>query len=382
MSILDMSDEDFAKLTSAPAQEEEQQATQPVVDTPDEEEQEQEELGQDPEEEEAEEESVNDDPEDTHEGEPTPSTAPDSDPSLGSKEPESSDKEKNPKDSTNVESKGETDYKTFYEKVMAPFKANGKMIELHSEEEAIQLMKMGANYTRKMQDIAPHRKVLMMLENNGLLDESKLSYLIDLDKKNPEAIKRLVKDSGIDPMEIDPDAEPAYQVGNHHAVSDAEANFRSALDDVLSTPTGQETVTVINGWDQASKKLLWDQPGAMALINTQRETGIYDRISTEIERQKALGLMPVSKPFLEAYTEVGNSLMAAGAFNDIAQPNVQQHAPAPIASKVAVPKSKVNNSDRASAAATSKSTANKAKPLVNPLAMSDEEFLKTMTNRV
>lgn len=57
-------------------------------------------------------------------------------------------------------------------------------IELRDSSEAVQLMQKGANYTRKMQDIAPHRKVLLMLENNGLLDEGKLSYLIDLEKKN------------------------------------------------------------------------------------------------------------------------------------------------------------------------------------------------------
>ncbi len=68
------------------------------------------------------------------------------------------------------------DYKALYEKVMAPLKANGKTIDIKSPEELIQLAQMGANYTRKMQAIAPHRKVLLMLENNGLLDEGKLCF--------------------------------------------------------------------------------------------------------------------------------------------------------------------------------------------------------------
>ena len=82
----------------------------------------------------------------------------------------------------------EIDHKAFYEMVTKPIKANGKTVEIRTPEEAIKLMQMGANYTRKMQDIAPHRKVIMMLEDNGLLDTDKLSFLIDLEKMNPDAI--------------------------------------------------------------------------------------------------------------------------------------------------------------------------------------------------
>ena len=66
-----------------------------------------------------------------------------------------------------------------YTELMAPFKANGKIVEVRAVSEARRLMQMGANYTRKMQEIAPHRKKLMMLENHKI-DEEKLSFLIDL----------------------------------------------------------------------------------------------------------------------------------------------------------------------------------------------------------
>lgn len=44
------------------------------------------------------------------------------------------------------------DYKAGYEQIMALTKANGKTMQVKSVEEAIQLMQMGANYTRKMQN--------------------------------------------------------------------------------------------------------------------------------------------------------------------------------------------------------------------------------------
>ena len=277
----------------------------------------------------------------------------------------------------------ETDYKSFHDQVMAPFKANGKMIQLKSPEEAIALMQMGANYTRKMQEIQPHRKVLLMLENNGLLDEGKLSYLIDLDKKNPDAIKKLVKDAGIDPLDIDTSEEPAYRVGNHR-VSDEEAAFRGVLDDLSATDNGKQTLQVINStWDQASKELLWKNPGVMNLINQQRELGIYDRILTEVERRKALGQVPINQPLLQIYQQVGQEMVAGNAFADIVQPAQQpRETVAPVASRVVPPKPVVKNGDRATAAAPSKAAAKPAKVLVNPLSMSDDDFLKQFQGRL
>ena len=277
----------------------------------------------------------------------------------------------------------DTDYKSFHDQVMAPFKANGKMIQLKSPEEAIALMQMGANYTRKMQEIQPHRKVLLMLENNGLLDEGKLSYLIDLDKKNPDAIKKLVKDAGLDPMDIDTSEEPAYRVGNHR-VSDEEAAFRGVLDDLSATDNGKQTLQVINStWDQASKELLWKNPGVMNLINQQRELGIYDRILTEVERRKALGQVPINQPLLQIYQQVGQEMVAGNAFADIVQPAQQpRETVAPVASRVVPPKPVVKNGDRATAAAPSKAAAKPAKVIVNPLSMSDDDFLKQFQGRL
>lgn len=270
------------------------------------------------------------------------------------------------------------DYRAFYEKIMAPLRANGKNIELKSPEEAVQLMQMGANYTRKMQAIAPHRKVLLMLENNGLLDEGKLSFLIDIEKKNPEAIKKLLKDSGIDPLEIDTGAESTYRGGNHR-VSDEEASFRAVLDDVSSIPEGRETLKLINTqWDQASKEILWKQPEVMSLIHQQRESGIYDTILTELERQRALGHIPSTVPFLQAYKKIGDDLAEAGAFNHLVKKEEPEAKPqpSPVATRKATPKPAVKNGDKADAASPTRAQTRKAETVVNPLALSDEEFEK------
>lgn len=294
----------------------------------------------------------------------------------GSKEEEKSSKEAEKKEESKEqpsEKSATIDYKKFYEKIMTPFKANGKLITLKTPEEAIQLMQMGANYTRKMQAIAPYKKTLLMLENNNLLDENKLSFLIDLDKKNPEAIKKLIKDAGIDPMDIDTSTEPQYKEGSHK-VSNEEAAFMTVLDDLKQSQDGMQTIKEINSnWDDASKNILWSSPDIMRTIHQQRENGVYQLIVDEMERQRTLGNISPETPFLVAYKQIGDALVA----------NKQKAVPQPVAVKAkAVKTSTVKNNEKAKAAAPNRTTPSAPKRFINPLAMSDEEFLKQMKDRL
>lgn len=314
---------------------------------------------------------------------PTPTVEDESTVSNETTEPETQQTEETQSedttaDQTQEKSDNETeeedtfDYRDFYQQVMSPIKANGKTVELQTPDEAIKLMQMGANYTKKMQAIAAHRKILMMLENNGLLDEQKLTYLIDLDKKNPEAVKKLVKDSAIDPLDIDLDSDPKYTPG-YHKVSDEQLAFANALDALKETPTGIETISTINStWDEQSKDALWKNPDLLETIHSQRENGIYSKITSEIERRRVLGGIPSNIPFLQAYKIVGDELNAAGAFN----------TGGPIATRVQAPKPKLNNSNAARAAATTRTSNGSSKSFINPLSMSDDDFLKQMANRV
>jgi hypothetical protein len=283
------------------------------------------------------------------------------------------------------------DYEGFFKQMMAPFKANGRTIELKTPEEAIRLMQMGAGYGRKIQDLQPHLKVLRMLEKNDLLAEDKLSFLIDVNQKNPDAIKKIIKDSGLDPLDLNIEDNVPYTPKNH-AVSDREMAFQTALTDVQGHATGQETLRTINQtWDQESKSVLWDSPELLGVIQTQRDTGIYDQIVAEIDRQKLLGKIPHTTPFLQAYKAAGDHLQATNGFRfpeGGQAPQIQNQPggtpqPQVIATRTAAPKAQVQNGDKASAAAQTKTVLNaKANITVNPLEMADDEFLKQFKGRL
>lgn len=277
------------------------------------------------------------------------------------------------------------DYKAAYEQIMAPFKAAGKTVQLQSPEEVVQLMQMGAHYTKKMQALQPNLKLLKMLQNNDLLDEGKLSYLIDINRKDPAAIQKLVREAGIDPLDIDTSVEPAYQPGNHK-VSDEEITFQTTLEDVTSDPVGKELVLSIHEtWDKVSKEALFADPSIMKVLAEQKSNGIYDTVTSEIERRRTLGTLG-NQPFLQVYEQVGKELQAQGKLTQqSAAPPQPQPVPQAgqaggrqvLETRPTAPKT-AKNSDKVKAASPTRTTGPRTVASdFNPLAMSDEEFEKS-----
>lgn len=271
-----------------------------------------------------------------------------------------------------VTTKDTIDYKAEYEKLTQSFKANGKDISVANVDEAISLMQMGANYNKKMAALKPNLKLLKLLENNKLLDEAKLSYLIDLDKKNPEAITKLLKDSGIDPLDVDLEKESEYKP-NTYTVHDKELELDEVLANLQDTPTYGQTLDIVgNKWDGPSKQIVADNPQLLTLINDHVARGIYAVISKEVERERLFGRLN-NVTDLEAYKIVGDNLEANGAFDHLNPVQKQVVKVAPLTKKAADPKLV---SKKRAASSTQKTAPSKLPDDFNPLGMSDEEFGK------
>ena len=269
------------------------------------------------------------------------------------------------------------DYKSEYMKILAPFKANGKEIKVDSVDEAIQLMQMGANYSKKMSGLKPHMKLLKMLENNSLLEESKLNYLIDLDKKNPDAIRNLIKESGIDPLDIDTSDKTSYKPQSY-TVDEREIELDSVLEGIQHTDTYGKTVDLIsNKWDEASRKIIVQNPQVIQVINEHMSNGIYAQIDAVMTKERALGRLNGMSD-IEAYREIGDRIFAQGGF---AQQNaVKEPAkPSPKPKKQADPK--VVNRKKAAAPTKTAPTSSAKESDFNPLSMSDDEFDKLVASK-
>lgn len=278
----------------------------------------------------------------------------------------------------------QTDADGFKEQVLRSFKANGETITPRNAEDVVRLMQMGANYTKKMQAMAPQRKIIMMLERHDLLDEDKLSYLIDVNNKNPEAIQKLLSDAKIDPMDLDVDEENSqnYVPTAGNKVSDKEADLRDIAVDLSQTAEGQRLIQAVDrDWDQDSKNQVWDNPSILVDLKAHSEAGIYQQVVSEIQRQKTLGYIPATVPFLQAYKAVGDQLDSQGAFDHT---RVQSPPSRPTAITKGKPKS-VANVEKGSKAKSAGITRGSGKnSIANTIKadMGDDEFLKNFDSLI
>lgn len=280
---------------------------------------------------------------------------------------------------------GETDWKAEYEKVMAPFKAAKREIQLDNPEEARRLMQMGVDYSRKMQMMKPYQRILHTLEKANLLDPERINFLIDLDNKDPEAIKKLLKDSSFDPTEhsLDEDSESTYTPKNH-APSDEEFNVREAFESISTTDSFDKTVDIITKqWDPRSKDLLRDNPKWIPLINNHVADGTYDKVWAFVERERMLGRL-VGLSDLDAYYQAGEAMAKSGKLADPQNQNDQpstagkdtQASAHGNGSPQSGKKSQTKDQKRAASPTRGKPVSGGAKKVVDYGKLSDEEIEK------
>lgn len=266
-----------------------------------------------------------------------------------------------------------TSAEDFMREVTAPFRANGKDMQIESVEDVKKLMQMGANYNKKMAAIKPNLKFIKMLENNDLLNEESISYLIDLQKKDPAAIKKLLKDSDTNPLELDLEQEHGYETKDTYTVSDNEVNLDGILDDIRDTASFEQTIDIVsNKWDSKSKQILVNNPEVIKTINDHVAAGIYDKIAQVMNRERVLGNLDGMSD-LDAYKHVGDAMHEAGEFDSAEQE--QQIPTSQKLAKTVDPKVKA----RKKAASSTKPTVTKKKKAASdfdPLSMSDEDFEK------
>ena len=377
--IEDMSDEELMSLQSAPEVDPEEDPApttedQEEVDTGDDDDQEQEDA------------DGSDDDDDFDAADSSESDNEDSESTDSPTGEDGGDNEKldGEKDASKETSAEELDYKAAYERLTAPFRANGKEMKVDNVDDAITLMQMGANYNKKMAALKPNLKLIKMLENHELLSEEKLSYLIDLSKKNPAAIQKLLKDSGIDPLEMNEAEEKSEYKPGTYTVADKEIELEEVLDRLQDTPTYHKTLDVVsNKWDGPSKQAIAEAPQILEVINDHMARGVYDVIIPEVERERALGrLNGLSN--LQAYQQVGAAIHERNGFDHLKQTASE---PSPPPRREVKPTGKSADSarnDKRRAASPTRSGAPSAKPAgdFNPLAMSDEEFEKQANARL
>jgi hypothetical protein len=272
----------------------------------------------------------------------------------------------------------EFDYESAYKKVSKPFKANGVDMQVKDPDDIVRLMQMGANYQKKMSQLKPNLKLIKMLENNELLDEAKLNNLIDLSKKDPQAITKLIKESNVDPLEIDKEAPVDYQP-NNYAITEKEYNLDRVLDEIKDTETFTRTIDILTKeWDSESRFTISDQPEIIAIVNEHMLSGVFDQVHAKMQQEKVLGKLK-NLPDVEAYRQTADHMYKANLLTNTQVPKSTESST--VSSKTDEKADADRNKQRKAVAPVKQTTTKKASPEDNFLGLSDEDFMKKYAAR-
>lgn len=286
-------------------------------------------------------------------------------------ESEGDEPDDNPEDTDDEEADQPTDESTDEDDKSKPqvsetykFKAVGTEVDF-TLDELKELASKGLDYTKKMQEIVPWKKQIAMMKEHKVSQDD-INLLIDLKKGNVDAILSLMKENGIDPIDVDMD-KVSYKP-NDYSTSDSQLQLRETVARLASDKeVYARTERVVDvEWDAMSRSKLLADPNMIEGLHNDIKSGLYDKVMPLAFKAKALD--GGRKTDLDYYVEAGMQ------YTEQAKQQVNQHNEVKRKSR----QEDIDvNSQRRKAASLPKSRASKKKDVINYLdEIPDEDYSK------
>lgn len=193
--------------------------------------------------------------------------------------------------------------------VTATFRANHQDVQVQNPDEIRKLMQFGMNYHKKMGELAPHRKILKSLEQNGLLEADKINFAIDLLKGDKAAVAKFLKDQSIDTYDL-PDLEETPYQSKDYMPSNERVIFDEKTQELQQTEAGMKVLNYIKGLDQDSFYDVYSNPIILDNLQRHAESGLMNDTLAVLEKEYALGNVPTGIKPIDAYAHVAEQLQS------------------------------------------------------------------------
>ena len=203
------------------------------------------------------------------------------------------------------------------------FKANGQEFEFTAEEVNDQfevVFGQAMNYTKKMQAMAPYRKMISALEEEGVTQEQ-LNTALDALKGNKDAIGKMLADNKIDPYDLtekgDDENKDVYSPTDY-----GKNDVQLGIDEITKNISGDEefkiTKDVIdNQWDNSSRESFASNPDMIQGLHNDIKSGTYDKVAPVAMKMKVMD--GNTKSDLEYYMLAGQQVQAANQSSEAEQ---------------------------------------------------------------
>jgi len=249
---------------------------------------------------------------------------------------------------------------------LKPLKMDGKEIPVKSLEELYALASAGGKFTQKMQAISKYKKAYMIMDKQGLSDED-ISLLAEAKSGNKDAIATLIKQAGIDPLELDDGPSENYRPGAL-VPSDVAVQIEEVQREISADPEYAVTSNIVNNvLDERSQDMLVQNPNLIRGIHEDIKSGAFQYVMAEAEKLKLMD--GARRPDFEYY------LIAARSNDDQGIQEPGQPAPEPQQVQTQTQtKPAVSKAKRRAAGSSNTKTPPKSGP-INWDELSDEELM-------
>lgn len=268
------------------------------------------------------------------------------------------------------------DYKAFYETVTQDYKASGKtMPGVKEPEKFIKALQMATDYALKTAALKPVLKRVKMLEE---VSDEDLAEMLDFKKRNPEVIKKALKEANIDPVELDMDK--VNYVPQVQMISDSEYDFRETVDELSKDAKFNDTrQLILSGLDAKSKELALTDTRVLKALHQEVVSGRIEQIQAKALELRTFGSVDSSITDLELYATIARQM-------DQNSSTIMQSNPSAVSAQV------VSNTqtkqvtkepnpeleDKRARAGIQTKPQSKVVKKYDPTKLSDDEFLKLL----
>lgn len=276
----------------------------------------------------------------------------------------------------------EIDYKKFYETVTQDFKASGKVIPgVKEPEKFIKALQMATDYALKTAALKPVLKRAKMLED---VTDEEFTEMLDFRKRNPEVIKKAIKEANLDPIELD--LEDIKYTPQSKIMSDADYEFKETIEKLSQEDAVafQRTQNIIlNELDNTSKTTVLSNPHILSALQSEVASGRFEKIQAQALQLKAFGGYN-NVPDIELYAMIANEMdkQAMVAKPAVSSNPVQSGGMNPQVANTVQPNSvsKPNPEleDKRVRAGIQPKTSTPVVKKYDPTKLSDEEFMKLL----
>lgn len=268
------------------------------------------------------------------------------------------------------------DYKAFYETVTQDFKASGKtMPGVKEPEKFIKALQMATDYALKTAALKPALKRVKMLEE---VSDEDLAEMLDFKKRNPEVIKKALKEANIDPLELDMDK--VNYVPQVQMISDSEYDFRETVDELSKDAKFNDTrQLILSGLDAKSKELALTDTRVLKALHQEVVSGRIEQIQAKALELRTFGSVDSSIPDLELYAAIARQMDQNSS--TITQSNPSAVSAQGISNTQTKQVTKEPNpelEDKRARAGIQTKPQSKVVKKYDPTKLSDDEFLKLL----